>query len=248
MLTLARKLKRHGLNLLDPRRKSNAELQFWKDELSRYEQWYLGNLPALYWFPSPKEEVKVLGRNLRESSVLTWHKVAQETKYLEYLELSRDAFEGKHLLDVGSGPIPSATCFSGAKLTCLDPLHPRYVEAGFPYDCYNNVQFVGGPAEKMPLEDASFDVVIAVNSIDHVDNIKRTTKEIERVLKPGGRLRMHVHYHRATILEPIELNDDRVAKLFSWCPDFRKITEHWIDHGANLPSGEKFVLWGNSPA
>jgi len=245
MRALARKLKHFVLNKLYPARKSGSELQFWKDELVRYEQWYLGELPFLYKTQSPKQGEKVAGPNLRVASVLTWHRLHQERKYLSDLELGRDSFAGRRVLDVGSGPIPSATCFSDAELYCLDPLLPQYVKAGFPFDCYGNVHFVAGCSEKMPLEDAFFDAVIAVNSIDHVDNIKKTAIEIQRVLKPGALLRLHVHYHRSTITEPLELNDRKIQDLFSWCPNFRKIAERFENFGGALPPDEKFVVWGN---
>ena len=213
----------------------------------KYEQWYQGDLHLLYKTPSPNEKVKVVRKSLREASVLTWHRLHQEPKYLCDLELERDAFEGRIVLDVGSGPIPSATCFTASELYCLDQLHSQYANLGFPYDCYqDNVHFVAGSSEQMPLEDAYFDVVLAVNSIDHVDNIENTAKEIRRVLKPGGELRMHVHYHSPTITEPLAFSDLEVARLFSWCPNFRKLSEHSHSYSDVRSPEEKFVLWGNS--
>jgi SAM-dependent methyltransferase len=51
---------------------------------------------------------------------------------------------------------------------------------------------------------------IAVYSIDHVDDFARAASELKRVLKPGGALRMEVHYHPPTRLEPQVLDDDNV--------------------------------------
>jgi hypothetical protein len=56
---------------------------------------------------------------------------------------------------------------------------------------------------------------------------------------------MHVHYHRATITEPLELNDRKIMQLFSWCSDFRKLAEHKESFGGGLPADEGFFLWGN---
>lgn len=42
-------------------------------------------------------------------------------------------------------------------------------------------------ANRIPLPDASFDVVIADNVLEHVGDPLATFKEIHRVLKPGGR-------------------------------------------------------------
>jgi SAM-dependent methyltransferase len=244
---LARKVKRRLLDTLHPGRKSESELHFWQEEIVKYQRWFLGELKCLYRTPSPWEEQKVAAPNLKDASVLTWHKLCQEMKYLADLELGPDALRGKRVLDVGSGPIPSATCFKDIQLYCLDPLLPDYVKAGFPLHYYENVHFVHGFSENMPLSDAFFDVVIAVNSIDHVDDIKKTAKEIQRVLKPGGLIRMHVHYHRATITEPLEFDDAKVADLFSWCQNFRKLGVHPQSYAGDLPPDEKFVLWSNFP-
>ena len=242
---LARKVKRRLLDTLHPGRKRESELNFWQQEIAKYQLWLLGELKCLYRTPCPRAEQKVAAPNVKDASVLTWHKLHQEAKYLMDLKLGPDAFQGKRVLDVGSGPIPSATCFKDIQLYCLDPLLPDYVKAGFPLHYYENVHFVHGSSENMPLPDAFFDAVIAVNSIDHVDDIQKTAKEIQRVLKPGGLLRMHVHYHRATITEPLEFDDAKVADLFSWCSNFRKLGVNSQNFGVDLPPDEKFVLWSN---
>jgi len=246
MRTIARRLKNIVFDVLDPNRKKREELQFWQNELVKYEDWYLGKLPMLYKTPSPSEEDKFFSSDLREASVLTWHRLHQEPKYLRDLGLERETFAGKRILDVGSGPIPSATCFSDCEIYCLDPLLPQYVAAGFPFECYKNVHFVPAHSENMTLGNSLFDAVIAVNSLDHVDSIRQTVSEIRRVLKPGGDLRFHVHYHNATICEPLELNDKKMTQLFSWCPNFVKLTKHSDSFSSSLPVGEEFTLWGTS--
>lgn len=47
------------------------------------------------------------------------------------------------------------------------------------------------PGEPLPFEDASFDGVAAGSSIEQTPNAKATLAELCRVLKAGGRLRMH---------------------------------------------------------
>src|SRR5271165_3862918 len=42
--------------------------------------------------------------------------------------------------------------------------------------------------DSIPLEDASFDVVFAIEVIEHLENPRRVLREIARLLKPGGRL------------------------------------------------------------
>jgi ubiquinone/menaquinone biosynthesis C-methylase UbiE len=52
----------------------------------------------------------------------------------------------------------------------------------------NRIEFVEGDACAMPFEDASFDVVLAVECAFHFPSRARFFSEVRRVLRPGGRL------------------------------------------------------------
>jgi SAM-dependent methyltransferase len=226
-------------------RKHSSELQFWQQEIERYRTWFRGEISALHKTPSPQEHEKVKASNEKDASILTWHKLHQEAKYLVDLDLPRNAFQNMKLLEVGSGPVPSATCFEQCRLYCLEPLLPEYLLAGFPLHYYDNVTFIHGVSEDIPIEDHFFDAVIAVNAIDHVDDIREAASEIRRVLKLGGRLRMHVHYHPATLREPIEIDDDLFRELFGWCGNLRKIKALTTSYSADFREHQSFALWSN---
>jgi len=222
-----------------------GEINFWQMTIKQYVEWYNGKI-KLYKENPPKKKQRVKGYTLADSAILTWGKVHQEKKYLRDLQLPSHAFKGKKLLDIGSGPHPSAMCFKGAKLYCLDPLLPKYLELGFPLHYYEGVKFVAGKSESIPFPKAFFDAVISVNAIDHVDDIKKTALEIKRVLKPKGKLRMHIHYHKRTQAEPIELNDKKIKQLFGWRKGFVKIGESNEKTGFTLTDpNEKYTLWSN---
>ncbi|MFC1896189.1 class I SAM-dependent methyltransferase [Thermodesulfobacteriota bacterium] len=225
--------------------KHKNELAFWKKELLKYIKWYNGQLKVLYSTPCPTEHEKVQAPNVKDSSMLTWHKLHQEAKYLKDLELDHFSFKGTSVLDIGSGPIPSATCFMECELYCLDPMLPEYLRVGFPVHYYDNVRFVHGYAEDIPLEDGSMGAVISVNAMDHVDDFAKTAREIRRVLKPGGLLRMHIHYHAPTRCEPIQINDDVFADHFGWCPNLRRVRIAQASYSARVSDGDAFALWSN---
>ena len=83
------------------------------------------------------------------------------------------------VLDVGSGPFPSALCFQGCDIYNLDPLMDKYIAAGYPLHCYESrARFVQAKAEAIPFEDGFFDAVISVNAIDHVDGDPRQLARI----------------------------------------------------------------------
>ena len=225
--------------------KYERETDFWKNEINNYVRWYQGELKTHYSTPSPQEEKKVKVHNISHSAVLTWLKLHQEVKYIEDLQLEKTAFSGMRVLDVGSGPFPSAMVFEGCKLYCLDPLLPQYIKAGFPLHYYEGVKFVYGFSENIPVENNFFDAVISVNSIDHVDNIYKTSLAIKRVLKPGGKIRIHAHYHKKTATEPLELSDNVMSKAFNWCDGFKKIRESREKKGSVAGADEVFALWSN---
>lgn len=226
--------------------KRDAELNFWKKFLTEVEDWYTGNIKLLFGESSPSVKDKVVVFSLKDSAVLTWFNIHQKPKYLEDLIIDGNYFSGMKLLDIGSGPIPSALAFDNCEVYCLDPLIPDYIKIGFPIHYYDRAKFIYGFSENIPMNDNFFDAVISVNAIDHVNDFKKTSLEIKRVIKPGGKLRMHVHYHQKTSAEPIEINDHVMNEVFGWCPNFKKINESKNKRGYSLgDSGEIYTVWSN---
>lgn len=96
---------------------------------------------------------------------------------------------GEHVLDIGCGTGASlrhlARQARAARLVGADPFarmvgHAERLSAGQPID------FVGSPAERLPFADASFDGVLAVNSVHHWSDFAAGLAEAARVLRPGG--------------------------------------------------------------
>jgi SAM-dependent methyltransferase len=54
----------------------------------------------------------------------------------------------------------------------------------------SNVTFVAGEAERLPFDDASFDVVISNGVIDLIPDKDAVFAELHRVLVPGGRIQL----------------------------------------------------------
>ncbi|WP_179079162.1 class I SAM-dependent methyltransferase [Streptomyces rectiverticillatus] len=118
---------------------------------------------------------------------------------------------GMKVLDVGSGvggPALNIAGASGAHVTGLD-ITPVRVEHARRRACDLGLQertaFVEGDAMHMPFEDASFDVVYAVEAICHTADKDRSHAEIARVLKPGG-LSIGYEWLAADGLSPAEVH------------------------------------------
>ncbi|WP_298548116.1 glycosyltransferase [uncultured Parabacteroides sp.] len=226
-------------------KKRLSEALFWKDEIYNYIRWYKGEIPRLYFTPPPLPEQCIEWDTVQMSAIFTWTELHQKPKYLKSLRLSPDAFTGKKVLDIGAGPVPSGTCFDDCQLFCLDPLNPVYRMLGFPQDLYTDVVFINDPAEQISVEDCFFDAIISVNAIDHVDCLEKVAEELQRVAKPGCSFAMHVHYHNATVYEPIEIDDEMFSRLFGWVDGLRKVGRSQESYSRSVGEGEEFVLWSN---
>jgi SAM-dependent methyltransferase len=111
-------------------------------------------------------------------------------------------FAGKVVLDIGPGPLGFPDACPARVSIGLDPLAERFRAAGLLIEGSDAIYLTGG-AERIPLVSGSVDVVVARNSLDHVDDPPAVLREIERVLRPGGTLILNVDVgHAPTATEP----------------------------------------------
>jgi arsenite methyltransferase len=74
-----------------------------------------------------------------------------------------------------------------------------------------NVRIVEGSAERLPFDDASFDVVISNGVIDLIPDKDAVFSEITRVLRPGGRIQLA----DVTIQNPVSEESKRDIDLWA---------------------------------
>jgi ubiquinone/menaquinone biosynthesis C-methylase UbiE len=106
---------------------------------------------------------------------------------------AKTTLEGKHVLEVGSGRGGGAkhlaTYFKPASYLGLD-LAESAVELANKIHSSDNLKFIQGSAESIPLADASIDVVVNVESCHAYGSVPKFLSEVKRVLKPDGYLLM----------------------------------------------------------
>lgn len=238
-------LEEDNIRLQQNAKKRRSELQFWSNEALLYQEWFSGKRPLLYKTPSPSQELRERFGNDAQAPMRAWNSLHQIPKYLADLELPVGALRKKIVLDLGSGPFPSAAGLQASRLLCLDALSWEYRKCGYPVQWGEDIEFIAGVTEAIPLARNSVDAVISVNALDHVDDIQLTAQEIHRVLRPGGWLRFHLHFHAPTVCEPVAFTDTMVDALFSWAPDLQLRTVTRQNFSTTLPESECFKLWSN---
>lgn len=225
--------------------KKEASREFRIKIIYHYLKWFNGEIEDLYGEKKPLDTEKIQLGNPLENAIMTWGKLHQEQKYQHVLRLPKGVFSGMKILDLGSGPYPSAVTFDDCEIYCLDPLVNWFKKIGYPYHLYENrVNFIGGYAETIPFKNNTFDAIISVNAIDHFDDLISTSKEIQRVLRNNGILVLHIHYHNKTILESLELDDNIIKNSFSWCEGFNCVLHEKEDYKSGIADGY-YALWSN---
>lgn len=97
---------------------------------------------------------------------------------------------GTHrVLDLGAGGGLLAETIDGAGFStvALDP-SLLSLQAGRDHGASagSTVSYIGGTGERLPFADASFDAVVCMEVLEHVDDAGAVVAEAGRVLRPGG--------------------------------------------------------------
>ena len=119
-------------------------------------------------------------------------------------------FHGKVVVDVGPGPLGFPDACPARVSIGIEPLAERYAAAGLMLTNSPAIYLAAG-AEQIPLLTASADVVIARNSLDHVDDPELALAEMRRILRADGMLILMFDIdHAPTATEPHSLTIERV--------------------------------------
>lgn len=106
----------------------------------------------------------------------------------------REKIKGKtvDLLDVGCGGgfLTNALALEGHNVTGID-LSPSSLEIAKKYDRTGKVRYLEADAYTLPFENESFDVVCAMDILEHVTEPERLIREASRLLRPGGLFFFH---------------------------------------------------------
>jgi len=110
------------------------------------------------------------------------------------------------VLEIGGGTGANLDYYGDGvrTLTIIEPEKPmlrrleRHIEQSAP-----QAKALRAPAEDLPFNDASFDVVVSTLVLCTVDDVPRALRELHRVLRPGGRL---------LFIEHVRSDDEKLAR------------------------------------
>jgi len=107
---------------------------------------------------------------------------------LKYFDQRID-WKGKRVLDLGcaGGFMAEALAACGADVTGIDPA-AEAIAAARDHAAQGglDIRYDVGAGEALPYESASFDAVVCVDVLEHVQDLAQVLQEVARVLTPGG--------------------------------------------------------------
>lgn len=114
---------------------------------------------------------------------------AIEVEHLHRYILACELARGRDVLDVACGEGYGSNLLAGVarSVVGVDIADSAVAHARAQYT-RQNLRFVQGDCALLPLEDASVDLVVSFETIEHHDQHEAMLAEIDRVLRPGGSL------------------------------------------------------------
>lgn len=160
-------------------------------------------------------ELRYWKKRKREEGVLS--NVHYEYFYTTHFGIEPSYYNNKTLLDIGCGPRGSLEWANVANRRIgLDTLAKGYLELGADK---HTMEYIASPSERIPLKNGACHAVFSFNSLDHVEDVEKTIKEIKRVISGKGIFLLLVEVnHPPNACEPHNLSPKYIVEAFK--PEF----------------------------
>jgi ubiquinone/menaquinone biosynthesis C-methylase UbiE len=207
--------------LQDPN--SGAQLELGNQKLSGDREYdIIDNVPVFINASKKSEEWERLNKQfLNYHKSLSPYTLLNAAPIVNYLSIKSGfgLLKNQRVLDVGGGTGHTFASFFQFPETIeyflLDPnlrlLHDQFIRL-YPKLAFLKMAHIQAHAELLPFKENSFDVVLNLSAIDHLDDYEKFIDEAFRVLKSGGKVLISSHLD---ISVGSENRTSRFAKIFS---------------------------------
>ena len=108
---------------------------------------------------------------------------------LTYFDRFVEDWSGKSVIDIGCGGgfMAEALAKRSADVVGVDPSEGAIQAARIHAAASNlSIDYEIAQAEHLEFKDDSFDIVVCVDVLEHLESLEKTLQQIARILKPGG--------------------------------------------------------------
>lgn len=106
---------------------------------------------------------------------------------MQFLQPLKAMFKGKRVLEIGCGVGHLAHIlkdeFEVSEIVATD-ISPKSIEKA--RELYADVEFEVMKGEDLKFKPGSFDIVVSIETLEHIADYKKHLKEVKRVLRPDG--------------------------------------------------------------
>jgi ubiquinone/menaquinone biosynthesis C-methylase UbiE len=158
-----------------------------------------------------------------------------QTERIEQIERHAGTIAGRSLLDLGAGMggFAVASALRGAQVTVSEYNLPYCQITRLRAERYGlHLPIINGAGEHLPLRNASYDIVVCWDVIEHVQDPQAMLREIYRILKPNGHLLLTVINRRAWVDPHYHIRG------LNWVP--RELAEWYIGYRGRAKQNTNF--------
>ncbi|MDB5988730.1 MAG: hypothetical protein JWQ10_133 [Herbaspirillum sp.] len=155
-------------------------------------------------------------------------------RYLQACEIA----EGKTVLDIASGEGYGSAMLADKALKVIGvDISEEAVEHAKRRYKKDNLSFLAGSCAAIPLPDASVDMIVSFETIEHHDEHEKMMQEFKRVLRPGGVVIISSPDKQHYSIDPNYSNPYHVKELFE--QEFKQLVGNYFENVAYF--GQRIV-------
>ncbi len=137
-----------------------------------------------------------------------------ELEHVHRYLFARQFVEGRDVLDIACGEGYGCVLMSGIARSVIGvDIDTDVIDRARSSHAGDNIDFKSGSCTSIPMADASIDVVVSFETIEHIDQHDQFMAEIRRVLRPGGLLLISTPDTRTYVESSPEQNPFHVKEM-----------------------------------